>query len=129
MGKKKQRRCRICKKRPVWTRGDVKNPGRVCKRCYHKHVWPERQARGKRSKSADPGIDTEFQLSDMIDVHLWCDDELDLIDDDLRSGYEPEMFWAAEEDEILNNPARDEFPFHAEEDENPFDSEEDEIPF
>jgi hypothetical protein len=42
--KKKQRRCRICKKNPFWTRGDVKNPGRVCKRCYHKHVWPERKS-------------------------------------------------------------------------------------
>ena len=29
--KHKQRRCRICKKRPVWIGGDVKNPGPVCK--------------------------------------------------------------------------------------------------
>ncbi|MGO8902895.1 MAG: hypothetical protein ACLQU5_31830 [Isosphaeraceae bacterium] len=49
---KKQRRCRICKKRPVWTRGDVKDPGPVCKRCYHKHVWPERKARAKGPKTS-----------------------------------------------------------------------------
>jgi hypothetical protein len=34
--------CRICKKRPVWRGGDVKDPGPHCKRCYHKHVWPQR---------------------------------------------------------------------------------------
>ena len=46
MGKKrKPRLCRICKKRPVWIGGDVKDPGPVCKRCYHAHVWPERQRR------------------------------------------------------------------------------------
>src|SRR3954452_19532758 len=42
--KRKPRRCRICKQRPIWTHGDVKDPGPVCKRCYHKHVWPERKA-------------------------------------------------------------------------------------
>ena len=43
--KRKEQLCRICKKRPVWIGGDVKNPGRVCKKCYHAHVWPERMAR------------------------------------------------------------------------------------
>ena len=43
--KRKERLCRICKKRPVWIGGDVKNPGRVCKKCYHAHVWPERMVR------------------------------------------------------------------------------------
>lgn len=39
-GKRKQRICRICKKRPPWK---YKNcPPDVCKRCYHRHVWPER---------------------------------------------------------------------------------------
>ena len=52
MGKKrKERLCRICKKRPVWVGGDVKNPGSVCKKCYHAHVWPDRMA-PPRSKSA-----------------------------------------------------------------------------
>ncbi len=37
MGKRKQGVCRICKKRPPWK---YKNcPPRVCKRCYHHHVW------------------------------------------------------------------------------------------
>jgi hypothetical protein len=39
MGRKRIRKCRICKKSPVWRGGDVKNPGPYCKRCYHKHVW------------------------------------------------------------------------------------------
>ena len=43
--KRKEQLCRICKKRPVWIGGDVKNPGRVCKKCYHAHVWPEQMAR------------------------------------------------------------------------------------
>jgi len=41
---RKPRKCRICKKRPVWKGGDVKNPGPVCKKCYHKKVWPQRRA-------------------------------------------------------------------------------------
>ena len=45
-----QRRCRICKKRPVWKGGDVRNPGPVCKKCYHKHVWRERTAQAKPRK-------------------------------------------------------------------------------
>ena len=40
MRKGKPRKCRICKKRPVWIGGDVKNPGPFCKRCYHKHRSP-----------------------------------------------------------------------------------------
>jgi hypothetical protein len=39
MGRRRIRKCRICKKNPVWRGGDVKNPGPYCKRCYHKHVW------------------------------------------------------------------------------------------
>ena len=62
MKKKKQRRCRICKKRPVWTHGDVKDPGPVCKRCYHKHVWPDRKVAG-RTTAADPGDDFAFRPS------------------------------------------------------------------
>jgi hypothetical protein len=42
----RQALCRICKKRPPW-RGKNCPPG-VCKRCYHKHVWPDvRAARGE----------------------------------------------------------------------------------
>jgi hypothetical protein len=40
-GKRKQV-CRICKKRAPWK---YKNcPPGVCKRCYHRHVWPQRPA-------------------------------------------------------------------------------------
>jgi hypothetical protein len=64
--KKKQRRCRICKKSPIWTRGDVKNPGPVCKRCYHKHVWPERKA---AEQAAAPPIDPVDEFTSW-----WSDD-------------------------------------------------------
>ena len=37
--KRKQRKCRRCKKRPVWRGGDVKNPGPYCKKCYHQRIW------------------------------------------------------------------------------------------
>jgi len=118
--RKKQRRCRICKKRPVWTRGDVKDPGPVCKRCYHKHVWPERKARAKGPNPADPDIDTAFRLSDVIDAPLWFGDECDSIDNHAWPGFEPEMFRDVEEDEILFNPAKDEIPFDPKEGEIPF---------
>ena len=43
MSKRKQRKCRICKKRPPWR---YKNcPPGICKRCYHRHVWAERPRR------------------------------------------------------------------------------------
>ncbi len=44
--------CRICKKRPPWR---YKNcPPGICKRCYHKHVWPERpSARRQRQGASD----------------------------------------------------------------------------
>lgn len=109
--RKKQRRCRICKKRPIWARGDVKDPGPVCKRCYHKHVWPERTARAKGPNPADPGVDTQFRLSDVIDAHLWFGDESDVIDDHLWSGDESEMFPDVEEDEFPFDPEEAEIPF------------------
>ena len=44
----KQPLCRICKKRPPWK---YKNcPPGICKRCYHKHVWPERPAARKQRR-------------------------------------------------------------------------------
>ena len=45
-GKRKQRRCRICKKRPPWQHKNY--PPGICKRCYHRHVWRERLAAGAR---------------------------------------------------------------------------------
>jgi hypothetical protein len=53
--KRRQRRCRICKKSPIWIGGDVKNPGPVCKQCYHLHAWPDRV---KRQRQKVEGADT-----------------------------------------------------------------------
>src|SRR5271165_7272296 len=50
MSKRKQRKCRICKKRPPWGYKDC--PPGICKRCYHRHVWAERP-RG-RGEDAPP---------------------------------------------------------------------------
>jgi hypothetical protein len=52
-GKRKQRRCRICRKRPPWR---YKNcPPGICKRCYHAHVWAARPAaRQDRPAATDP---------------------------------------------------------------------------
>lgn len=48
----KQRLCRICKKRTPWHHKNC--PPGVCKRCYHKHIWPDRQsARKPRQDAAD----------------------------------------------------------------------------
>jgi hypothetical protein len=98
----------------------VKDPGPVCKRCYHKHVWPERKARAKGPNPADPDINTAFRLSDVIDAPLWFGDECDSIDNHAWPGFEPEMFRDVEQDEILFNPGKDEIPFDPEEDEIPF---------
>lgn len=60
MARKRQRKCRACKKRPVWRGGDVKNPGPFCKRCYHKREWPARRSRGQQPIDNDlPGPDYE----------------------------------------------------------------------
>jgi hypothetical protein len=61
--------CRICKKRPPWK---YKNcPPGICKRCYHKHVWPDRpsaRTRGRdvaddpdeRTPDGDVAVETPF---------------------------------------------------------------------
>jgi hypothetical protein len=53
----KLRKCRICKKSPVWRGGDVKNPGPYCKKYYHKHVWINRPAARQEQSVADDCID------------------------------------------------------------------------
>jgi hypothetical protein len=61
--KRKPRKCRICKRRPVWKGGDVKDPGPFCKKCYHKHVWSDRKGRAnvpRRSANPDPLADFEL---------------------------------------------------------------------
>lgn len=51
MSKRKQRKCRICKKRPPW---QYKNcPPGICKRCYHSHVWPKRPGRDREVAALD----------------------------------------------------------------------------
>ena len=57
MARKRQKLCRACKKRPVWRRGDVKDPGPYCKRCYHKHVWPAKRASSQKTAEPPPGPD------------------------------------------------------------------------
>jgi hypothetical protein len=59
--KHKQRLCRICKTRPIWIQGDVKDPGPVCKRCYHKHVWPKRKAAARVTTQIDPIDESDFR--------------------------------------------------------------------
>jgi hypothetical protein len=76
---RKPRKCRICKKRPVWKGGDVKNPGPVCKKCYHKNVWPERVA--ARQHFAD-----DLELLEPCDADEHYDSSMDP-DYDWRSIY------------------------------------------
>ncbi len=58
-GKRKQRRCRICRERPPWK---YKNcPPDVCKRCYHKHIWPDLLAAQRSQTGGDlPPLDNPF---------------------------------------------------------------------
>jgi hypothetical protein len=59
----KQRLCRICKKRSPWK---YKNcPPGICKRCYHRHVWPDRPAvRRLRQEQTNAGESDELVLED-----------------------------------------------------------------
>ena len=69
--KRKQRRCRICRKRPPWR---YKNcPPGVCKRCYHKEIWPERLA------ARQERLDTR---QDLPDQDLFDDGFCDFADSD-----------------------------------------------
>jgi hypothetical protein len=55
--RRRVRKCRICKKRPVWRGGDVKNPGPYCKKCYHKHIWSGRPGAHEEESVADQCVD------------------------------------------------------------------------
>ena len=55
--RRKTRKCHICKKRPVWRGGDVKNPGPFCKKCYHKKVWIHRPGVGNEQSVAEDYVD------------------------------------------------------------------------
>jgi hypothetical protein len=55
--RRKVRKCRICKKSPVWRGGDVKNPGPYCKKCLQKHVWTGRPRADDEESVADQYVD------------------------------------------------------------------------
>jgi hypothetical protein len=64
-GKRKQRPCRICRKRPPWR---YKNcPPGMCKRCYHKHVWVERPAARRGRTAIDPAFLAGIGRGDLDD--------------------------------------------------------------
>ena len=52
MSRRKQRKCRICKKRPPWRYKDC--PPGICKRFYHRHVWAERPLRDREVAVLEP---------------------------------------------------------------------------
>jgi hypothetical protein len=57
----KQQLCHICRKRPPWR---YKNcPPGVCKRCYHKEVWPDRPAARRERRALQQWEDLEFEES------------------------------------------------------------------
>ena len=68
MGRRKQRKCRICKKRPVWRGGDVANPGPFCKKCYHKRIWPEREAARRKKLEPLAGVSQDDFGLDPVDA-------------------------------------------------------------
>ena len=68
----RQRRCRICHKRPPWR---YKNcPTGVCKRCYHREIRADRPAARAEPKAA-------AALAHDIDDDTWIDNLADLSHD------------------------------------------------
>jgi hypothetical protein len=63
-GPRRPRRCRICKKRPAWN-GKNCPPG-ICKRCYHRHIWPERPAAREQRRASADEFDT-FSADEPLD--------------------------------------------------------------
>ena len=75
----KQRLCRICKKRPPWK---YKNcPPDVCKRCYHRHIWPDRPALRKSEGSVRDAQAVPELLANLGDAF----DDVD-VEADVRGG-------------------------------------------
>ncbi len=103
---RKPRKCRICRKRPVWIGGDVKNPGPVCKRCYHKRVWPERMSRRKMGADGGNSISIDDFDDPLDDDELVHADFGVPFDDDgmpLAWSSNADYYWAcivAEDDEM-----------------------------
>ena len=77
MSKPKQRKCRICKKRPPWR--DKNCPPGICKRCYHRHVWAERPRRNREVAVLEPELfepePFELELFEMepVEPEPWRD--------------------------------------------------------
>jgi len=53
----RQRRCRICHKRPPW-HGKNCPPG-ICKRCYHRDIWVDRPAARRERLGAERAASTD----------------------------------------------------------------------
>jgi hypothetical protein len=78
VGKRKQRMCRMCKKRPPWKHKNC--PPGVCKQCYHKKVWIDRPAARKERAAAtgqkafdDPGFDVQALIMRELLGNGWED--------------------------------------------------------
>lgn len=100
MRKRKPRKCRICKKRPVWIGGDVKDPGPFCKRCYHKHRSPGRSRHREEMPDLDLPFVTEYDEPPLEDYGV----PLDANGMPLAWSSNPGYYWACivvEDDEIL----------------------------
>jgi hypothetical protein len=72
MSKRKQRKCRICKKRPPWR---YKNcPPGICKRCYHRHVWAERPHSNREVAVLEPEpFEPELFELEPFEPEAWWD--------------------------------------------------------
>ena len=101
MRKRKPRKCRICKKRPVWAGGDVKDPGPFCKRCYHKHRSPGRAARRDVAPARYVLVSTRSDESPLEDYGV----PLDKNGMPMAWSSDDEYYWAcivAEDDENVD---------------------------
>jgi hypothetical protein len=52
MKPKRQHRCTICQKRPRWR-------DHACKRCWHKHVWPDRPTARRERRATGHAAGTD----------------------------------------------------------------------
>jgi hypothetical protein len=58
-----ERKCPVCKKRPVWRTNQSKNWRHLCKRCYHKAWAADQEAqRAARRATRDAGDPSEGDL-------------------------------------------------------------------
>ncbi len=59
-----ERKCPVCKKRPVWRTKQSNNWRHLCKRCYHKAWAADQKAqREARRATRDAGAPSEADLS------------------------------------------------------------------